>query len=183
MKGFVIKFMQQIDLSIPKGAIFSDDGKFRYALWRVCKDMFSTSRNLKIRLQISLNPSTAGKLNDDPTISRSVVRAVKDGFGVFMQGNLSAYISTDPKIFLREGCQIGLETDDYLRQMISLALLSGGQVVCAWGSFLGISERAKEVLKMIPEPYCLGVNPDGNPKHPLYIGYNIPMVRYQPIKI
>ena len=168
-----------IDLAIPTGAIFSEDGKFRYALWRHCADMFSMPQHPIIRLQISLNPSSAGALNNDPTITRSMVRARKDGFGIFIQGNLSAYISTDPKLFLKAGCQIGAETDAYLKQMIDLALSSDGQVVCAWGSFQGISARAKEVLKMIPEPYCLGVNSDGQPKHPLYVGYDIPVVKYK----
>jgi len=125
-----------------------------------------------------LNPSTAGALNDDPTITRSTARASQDGFGALIQENLSAYISTDPKIFVTEGCQIGVETDDYLKQAITLALASGGQVVCGWGSFRGISERAAQVLKMIPEPYCLGINADGSPKHPLYISYKTQVVKY-----
>ena len=164
--------MKVIDLTIPKGAIFSDDGKYRYVLWR------SWKANPIIRLQISLNPSSAGALNDDPTITRSMTRANQDGFGALIQENLSAFISTDPKIFLKEGCQIGAETNEYLKHAIVLTLMSGGQVVIAWGSFPGLTWRAAQVLRMIPEPYCLGVNADGQPKHPLYVSYKTPVKRY-----
>lgn len=164
--------MNQIDLTIPKGAIFSEDGAFRYVLWRVWKS------NPIIRLQVSLNPSTAGALNDDPTITRGIIRANNDGFGAFVQENMYAYVSTDPKKLLKGDYCIGPENDDYLRQMIALALSSGGQVVCAWGSFPPVLRRAPEVLKMIPEPYCLGINADGQPKHPLYVSYKTQVVKY-----
>lgn len=158
--------MQTIDLTVPQGAIFSEDGKYRYVLWRV------KNPALPLRLVIGLNPSTAGKEINDPTITRSQVRADRDGFGLLF-GNIYAYKSTDPKKLLTEADTIGAENDAYLKLMIDMAMTSGGQVVCAWGSFKPVARRAPDVLKMIPQPFCLGVNADGNPKHPLYIGYDV----------
>jgi len=164
--------MQAIDLTVPQGAIFSEDGKYRYVLWRVW------DLTLALRLVIALNPSKANHIINDPTITRSVVRADRDGFGGLLFANIYALKSTDPKRLLEEDDVIGVENDEYLKLLISMAMASGGQVVCAWGSFAPVAKRAPDVLKMIPEPYCLGVNADGNPKHPLYISYKTQVVRY-----
>ena len=162
--------MRDIDLTIPAGAIFSDDRKYRYALWRIWNSF------RPILIQISLNPSKADAIRSDPTVTRGVVRANRNMFGGFIMGNLYALVSTDPKKLLEDGETIGLETDDYLRQMIELG---DGKVLCGWGSFKPVPKRAPVVLAMIPNPYCLGVNADGQPKHPLYVGYNVPMIEYK----
>lgn len=163
---------EEIDLSRLRGAIFSDDGQYRYALWRVW------NRNLSLLLQIGLNPSKAGAEIDDPTVTRNMARAYKEGFGGLLQGNLYGYVSTNPDELLGNGdfgWFIGELTDYYLRQMIKMS----GRQLCGWGSFKAVPLRAPIVLSMISEPYCLGVNGDGQPKHPLYVAYNVPMVRYQ----
>lgn len=54
---------------------------------------------------------------------------------------------------------------------------SDGKVLCAWGSFSPVKNREKVVLGMVPEPYCLGFNQDSRPKHPLYVGYDEPLIR------
>ena len=163
--------MKEIDLTIPQGAIFSDDGKYRYALWRV----WSQAR--PILMCIGLNPSKAGAIISDPTVTRGCIRADREGFGGFFMGNLYGLVSTDPRELLTNGLfgwAVGELTDYYLRQMISLS----AKHLCAWGSFKPVTYRAPMVLKMISEPYCLGVNSDGQPKHPLYVGYNVAMSRY-----
>ena len=164
--------LKDIDLNIPKGAIFSDDRKYRYALWRV----WSGIRPLL--LLIGLNPSIANEFKDDPTITRGIVRADRTGFGGFLMANLYAYVSTIPKVLLGNGDFVGELTDYYLKQMITMS----GRQLCGWGSFAPVSKRAPIVLDMIREPYCLGINADGQPKHPLYIGYDIPMIKYMPVK-
>lgn len=160
--------MNPIDLSIAKGAIFSEDRKYRYALWRVW------SPNKPILVQIGLNPSYANEFKNDPTITRGIVRADRNGFGGFIMGNLDAYVSTDPKALLNNEYAVGEFTDYYIEQMVKLS----ERQLCGWGSFKGMTERAITVYKMLPNPYCLGVNADGNPKHPLHIGYDVAMIRY-----
>ena len=161
--------MKPIDLSTPQGAIFSEDGLFRYALWRVW------SPNKPMLLSISLNPSKAGAIKSDPTVTRDIVRANNAGYGGLFKGNLYAYVSTDPQALLGDGDFVGTETDYYLREMIRMST----RHLCGWGSFKPVAKRAPIVLAMIPEPYCLGVNADGQPKHPLYIGYKTQMIRYE----
>lgn len=160
--------MQAIDLTIPSGAIFSEDGFHRYALWRIW------SQIRPILYFNGLNPSTAGRTANDPTIVRMITRADREGFGGLLVGNASSYITSDPSK-LNWNDQIRLETDEYLQQMITLA----DRHLVGWGTFSISSKRIKAVLKMIPEPYCLGINADGSPKHPLYIPYSVKMERYQ----
>jgi hypothetical protein len=162
--------MKEIDLTVPQGAIFSEDGKYRYALWRV----WSTIR--KPLCFNGLNPSTANHTMNDPTVIRLMFRADNAGFGGLLVSNLYGLVSSDPSVLLDNGQAVGTETDSYIRQMIELA---DGKVLCGWGSFPAVKLRAETVLKMIPKPYCLGVNKDGQPKHPLYIGYEVPMVKYK----
>ena len=97
---------------------------------------------------------------------------------VIFMGNLYGLVSTDPKELLGDGdfgWAIGELTDHYLHEMVRLS----SRHLVAWGSFKPVTYRRNDVLKMIKEPYCLGVNQDGNPKHPLYVGYNVVMSRYE----
>jgi hypothetical protein len=103
------------------------------------------------------------------------VRAYKFGYGGLLQANLYGYISTIPNVLLGEGDFVGEENDDYIRLMICIS----SRQLCGWGSFSPVIKRAPIVLAMLAEPYCLGVNEDGQPKHPLYISYDVPMVRYE----
>jgi len=160
--------MQQIDLTIPKGAILSNDRKYRYALWRVWQP------SKPFLMTIGLNPSIASELKDDPTITRLQARAYKEGYGGLLMANLCAFISTNPDNLLNNHTAVGEFTGYYLKEMVKLS----ERQLCGWGSFKGMAKRASEVYKMLPNPYCLGINADSNPKHPLYIGYDVPMVKY-----
>jgi len=162
--------MKPIDITLAKGAIFSEDRQYRYALWRVW------SPPKPILMLVGLNPSDANEFKNDPTITRGIVRADRNGFGGFLMANLYAYVSTDPKALLNNHNTVGELTDYYIKQMV---ILSARQL-CGWGSFKPVSQRAPAVLTMLKEPYCLGINADGQPKHPLYVGYDVPMVRYSP---
>lgn len=163
--------MEEIDINLPMGAIFSPDRYYRYALWR------RWSQVKPLLLFIGLNPSVASSTVNDPTIIRMMVRASTDGFGGLLVSNLYSLVSSDPDVLLkREDSAIGPDTDSYMRKMIDMA----GRVICGWGSFPAAKRRYPDVLKIIPEPYCLGINKDGQPKHPLYIGYNTQMVKYFP---
>jgi len=163
--------MKPIDLSLPKGAIFSDDRLYRYALWRIWNP------NKPLLQTIGLNPSVASEIKDDPTITRLMSRAYRLGYGGFLMSNLFALVSTNPKALLNNGNAVGEFTDYYIQEMVKLTQVQ----LCGWGSFKPVILRAGEVFKMLSNPYCLGVNADGNPKHPLYIGYDVPMVKYETV--
>jgi len=157
-----------IDTSIPKGAIFSAGRKYRYALWRVWNP------NKQLLLTIGLNPSKANESNDDPTITRLMTRAFRTGYGGLLMANLYAYVSTNPDNLLNHSNTIGELTDDYIKEMVELSATQ----LCGWGSFKPVAKRAAIVYSILTNPVCLGINADGNPKHPLYISYNMPMLYY-----
>lgn len=160
---------QIIDLSVPKGAIFSEDRKYRYALWRVWNP---SGQGLMV---CGLNPSTADERLNDPTVTRVITRAERAGYGSLFMANLFALVSTDPKALLNNSSAVGEMNDYYIRYMVDLSKIQ----LCGWGSFKPVPQRSGVVFGMLREPYCLGVNQDGQPKHPLYIGYDVPMVKYQ----
>lgn len=161
--------MQQIDFTILKGAIFSDDRKYRYALWRIWNP------NRKILMMVGLNPSRANEFANDPTITRGIIRADREGFGGFLMANLFAYVSTDPNALLKNEDTVGEFTDYYIEKMVELSSVQ----LCGWGSFKPVVKRCTQVFSMLKQPYCLGINADGNPKHPLYVAYDIPMIKLE----
>lgn len=74
-----------------QGAEFSEDRKYRFALWRIW------DKSKPLVMFVGLNPSTANESDNDPTI-KSVCRIAKsNGFGGVYMMNCFAYVSTDPK--------------------------------------------------------------------------------------
>jgi len=162
--------MNKIDLTRPKGAIFTEDGKHRFALWRIW------SVRKPLLMFIGLNPSKANQITDDPTITRLIKRAAITGFGGLLGANLFTLVSTDPGALLVEPDVIIPDYSDYyIEEMIKLSSIQ----LCAWGSFTAVKMRAPSVYKKLKNPHCLGINADGEPMHPLYVSYEKPLVKYE----
>lgn len=150
-------------------AVFSEDRKYRYALWRVW------DINKPKIMFIGLNPSTASENMDDPTIRRVKGFAKSWGYGAVYMMNLFAIVSSDPKILRTNGMDLLGDNNDWLTTI-------GGtckDILFAWGNFKEAEERAKEVCKMFPNAICLGFNKNGTPKHPLYVSAKTLQVNYQ----
>jgi hypothetical protein len=140
------------------GAVFSPDRKYRYELYRVMRE---GGRRLN---SIGLNPSTAGENQDDPTIRREVKFALDWGYDELYKYNLCGFISSNPKVLCSSPDPVGPENNLYLKNI-------KGDVLICWGSWNipFIRMRAALVKQILKNPYCLGRNPDGEPKHPLYL--------------
>lgn len=177
---------------IPQGdAQFSGCGRYRYRLTR------ELGGKLTITF-VMLNPSTADANKDDPTIRRCKGFAKDWGYGRLVIVNLYEFRSTAPKDMWRihaAGADIVGEDNDSaivratMESRVSPANAAGtsvhladghqpGIVVCAWGKGGTVdkkllafhSERVTRVAKLVcGDLYCLGVNGDGSPKHPLYL--------------
>ena len=158
-------------------AIISPCGQYRYCLKRESEQLFPGKSPA---LFVMLNPSTADACQDDPTIRRCRGFAKSWDCDGIIVANLYALRSTDPSELWRHADPVGPDNDMHLH------LLANGvcDVVCAWGKHAK-PERVEQVVKVLQSSgarlWCLGVNKDGSPKHPLYIRADQPLIRWRPI--
>ena len=143
-------------------AEFCDDRTYRYLLGRRVGD---SRRRL---LFIMLNPGTADESHNDPTIRRCIGFAERWKFGMMEVANLFAFRTSYVAELRRAEDPIGPGNDLW----ISCALASADRVVLAWGNHGSYMGRSRQVMRTVVEatqPYHLGLNKTGEPKHPLYL--------------
>ena len=147
------------------GAIFSDDRKYRYLLWR------KWNNSNPLCMFIGVNPSVADENTDDRTIGRVKSFASGFGFGGVVMSNLYSLIATDPDVLHKqiktdEGSAIGLLTDVYLDAAASQC----ERIYLAYGVDGWRYRRAVDVQNLLKREYwCLGRSKNGAPRHPLYL--------------
>lgn len=152
------------------GATFSPCKTYRYSLWR-CWD------NWPPLCFVLLNPSTADETRNDPTVERCQRRAYTMGFGGLIVVNLFAYRATDPEaltIALAGGVDIiGPDND----QAILTACAKSSCIIAGWGTWGRLNNRGATVRKMLVDHgerlEHLGLTAGGEPRHPLYVGYDV----------
>ena len=157
-----------------KWAHISECGKYRYTLER----RWDHGPLLPF---IMLNPSTADADIDDPTIRRCMGFACREGFGGIIVGNLFAFRATDPKVMLAAPNRVGPLNEKTLFDIATRAWLEEVPIVAAWGSnadgkggftvarLRGIGATVK----------CLGMTKGGEPRYPLYVKGDQPLVEYR----
>lgn len=153
------------------GAWISDDGLYRYRLWRCWND---SRRRMAF---VMLNPSTADATLDDRTIRRCIGFAKREGCGAIDVVNLYALRSSKPIHLLDhpdpEGPQNCMAWADVLYDD------DPPIVVAAWGAFDHPDLPESKALRGNSAPfYCLGTTKDGHPCHPLYLPAETPLVRW-----
>jgi hypothetical protein len=128
---------------------------------------------------VMLNPSTADADKDDSTVRKLRGHAGDWGYPGFVVANCYAWRATDPKALREVPDPVGPDNDAYLMAVATLPL-----VVVAWGKN-ALPERARHVegiLRSSGRPlWCLGVNLDGSPKHPLYVPFAQKLVEFPPV--
>lgn len=156
------------------GAIISDCGKYRYVLTRDIKQPVRWNMPC---LFVMLNPSKADAELDDRTIRRCIGFAEREGCTSLTVVNLYALRSTDPTKLLIDEDPIGPDNDRHILEQIEKH--SVGIIVAAWGSHKKALTRAIQVMSKFNDAYCLGTNKDGQPKHPLYLSKNQPLIDFK----
>lgn len=154
------------------GADISDDGVYRYVLWRYW------DASLPKALIIGLNPSTADAEVDDPTIRREVDFCQRWGCGGLIKANLFAFRATEPTVMQKAADPVGPDNEATIRDLLEDFQFK--HIVCAWGSYGGSRGQNKIMLEWLA-PHalsCFGLTNTGHPKHPLYLAADTPLQRF-----
>jgi hypothetical protein len=149
-------------------ATLSADRAYRYLLTRRWGDG-------PAMCWIMLNPSTADASEDDPTIRRCIGFARREGCEAIQVVNLFALRAADPGELLASPDPIGPGGDGFL-----LARPLAACTVAAWGARGSLHGRSAKVTAMLAgvRLLCLGVTSSGEPKHPLYVRADVPLVPF-----
>lgn len=147
----------------------SGDGRYRSELvriWDATKPVLGW---------VMCNPSTADGSRDDPTIRRVVGFSQGWGYGGAIVGNLYGWRATDPKELHRPGIDpVGPDNWVALNK-----ICARGLVVCAWGGNIPDHAHAGRVLEFVrarTQVAVLGWTVKHQPRHPLYVKGNAPLV-------
>jgi len=145
-------------------AVFSDDRRYRYRLWRTVEDVAILKRKA---VMIGLNPSIADEHVLDPTLKRFLSFCRLWGCSRMEVVNLFALVSTDPSGLYTCADPVGPGND----LAIDVAVVDADVIVACWGAHPMAAKRASDVLSMLGtrQLMCFGRNHDGSPKHPLYL--------------
>jgi len=143
-----------------RGALFSDDNRSRYRLWRI----WDSSK--PCILFIMLNPSTADKEKDDPTIKIIQQHATAWGFGGIYVGNLYATCCSK-SCNLSAMYERDMTNESHIEEMMRLC----SKVVYGWGTKGPQGKKQKEpqwLYDMVPDTaYCMDMTKKERvPKHP-----------------
>lgn len=160
-----------------RGAVLSEDGLYRYRLWRRWGDGQHV-------LWVMLNPSTADADVDDPTIRKCIGFTKRWGLDGIEVVNCFALRATNPAALRDHPDPVGPDNLRHVRE----AAAAAGPIILAWGAnrIPGHDTFALGDALMVGDPgrvSCLARNNDGTPKHPLYVSYSarpVPLVRPLP---
>jgi hypothetical protein len=160
-------------------AVFSDCERFRYRLTRTWDEALPGIAYLM------LNPSTADERVNDPTIERCQRRAIASGYGSMTIANIFPIRETDSKKLARIQDLIG--DIGLANQAIVDAVMNSSITICGWGKhhLEATKSRVNDVRDLLytnyldNRLYCLKINKDGSPQHPLYVAYETEPMRYK----
>jgi hypothetical protein len=154
-----------------KGADFSEDGWYRYSLWRVWDE------SKPLVMFIGLNPSKASHDVDDPTIRRVRTISKNLGYGGFYMCNCFSYISTNPDMLQAETLEAIMRNAEIIKRVAN----SCKDIIFAWGNFDIVRKRGvdKKLTEAFPNAMALFINKNGSPKHPLYCKSDIKPVIFK----
>lgn len=154
-------------------ALFSSCRIWRYALWRLWADY-----PVRPLIVIGLNPSTADELYNDPTVTRCISLAKRDGYDGLIMLNLFGYRSPYPEDMRASPDPVGADNWDVIQSVCAHYRPAGSPVVAAWGCH-GAHRNADSVMvRALPALECLGKTKHGHPKHPLYLRSDVQIVPY-----
>jgi len=132
---------------------------------------------------IMVNPSTADAKNDDPTIKRVISFTEREGAGWAIVGNKFAYRATDIRDLRTAKDPRGPDNDAHLEQIMRDAPV----VIAAWGPLAKLPDHLRRRWRTVADMaerlgvqlMCLGTAQDGQPRHPLMLRADTPLVPWK----
>jgi len=168
----------QVGLS-PEGLteryLYSSDMVFRYAFgrWWGSTDLATTA------VWVLLNPATGDtEQRHRPTLERCISRSRAAGHTGLVIVNLFAFRDTNPRNLRNARDAVGPFNDEVLR----LITTAGAQTIAAWGGHGRLGGRSGQVGPLLDSPMCLGMTQRGEPRHPLYVAGETPLVPWVPLR-
>lgn len=158
--------------TLQRTAVFDATGRYRYQLgrrWRPAGPEVAF---------VMLNPSRADAVCDDPTLRACIQFAQRWGYASLSVVNLFGYRTPHPTTLAKTVDPVGPENDGYLLK----AVVAAQQVVLAWGNWGSLQGRDRTILTLL-RPHqtklsCLQINRSGQPRHPLYISRDQPLLPF-----
>jgi len=159
--------------SIRGTAVLSARGTYRYILRRYIEHAHGRKRF--VILWVMVNPSTADAFNNDPTIRKVIEFTKRMGGTEAVVVNKFAYRAKDVKELRTALDPVGPANAMWMRKAIKEA----DQIIVAWGSLNKLPKHLrtehKKVSALLTEfgktPLCLELTKDGDPSHPVMLGY------------
>jgi hypothetical protein len=133
-------------------------------------------------LSISMNPSIAAENFNDPTLGRDWGFAQREGFDGLAKCNIADYRARHPSVFrdpaIAPSSDINIET-------IMRVAAGAAKIVVGHGKLTKpLAPHGARVMRELAsggfELWCLGLNKDGSPKHPLFVDGTTPLERFHP---
>lgn len=129
-----------------------------------------------------VNPSTADATIDDATVRKWKGFAKRWGGSRFIVGNVFAYRATDVRTLASVDDPFGPDIGDHVTDILNEADI----LVPCWGSIDKVPPRLQFAFDVLTDALTssgkpvmhLGLTKSGDPKHPLMLGYDTPLVRW-----
>ena len=126
---------------------------------------------------VMLNPSSADTEVDDPTIRRCRQFAKIWRCAGLMVANLYALRSAKPGLLWQHDDPVGPDNDYWLATLAT----RHSDIICAWGNSAEQSrvEKFQQITQLAEARlWCLGTTKTGAPRHPLYVRFNQPLIKW-----
>lgn len=158
-------------------AVVSECGRYRYRLDR------RIDKPGPVVAFFGVNPSTADATAEDATTRKWHGFCERNGWGRYIVGNVFAYRATDVRDLKLASDPIGPENVSHLAEIVRAADI----LVPCWGSIGKIPRdlqhvvgaRVALILGANKPTLTFGVTKTGDPKHPLMLGYDTPIVPFE----
>ena len=139
----------------------------------------ASGRPLQATGDDTVNPSIAGKVQNDPTARRGIGFATSLDCSDLIFVNAATAIATDAKNL--DPNNLNCRWSDWaLQEAARLATESGGYLVAAWGGPKGKADVQRKMLERFNQIRAMGLplkvlrlTPKGYPERPLYLPGNL----------